>query len=237
MVTNLTRPNPELNRKSYYSARCVSWIKLAVNMFDGEKIRIIESMPEGDAIVVIWLKLLTMAGKTNDNGLVYLSEGIPYSEDNLAIILNKPVTTVQLALAMLKRYGLIGKDDAGIRILNWEGQQNTEALERIRENQRIASANYRQRKRKTKLITQGKDRSYDASYNVITQNKRENKKKINNTFSDTRKTEDTLLLLRENVPQNTTSVRAATLDASQHVHNASGCVQMHPTNLAKGVCE
>ena len=36
----------------------VKWIKLAVDMFDNRKIRQIETLPDGDGIIVIWVKLL-----------------------------------------------------------------------------------------------------------------------------------------------------------------------------------
>ena len=32
----------------------VKWIKLSVNMFDDEKIKLIKTMPEGDKIIVIF---------------------------------------------------------------------------------------------------------------------------------------------------------------------------------------
>lgn len=32
-------------------------------MFDDEKIRIIESMPDADTILICWIKLLSLAGK------------------------------------------------------------------------------------------------------------------------------------------------------------------------------
>ena len=32
----------------------INWIKLRVDMFDDDKIKIIQSMPEGDAILVVW---------------------------------------------------------------------------------------------------------------------------------------------------------------------------------------
>ena len=41
----------------------IKWIKLSVDMFDDEKIKLLEKMPEGDTMIVIWCKLLTMAGK------------------------------------------------------------------------------------------------------------------------------------------------------------------------------
>ena len=46
----------------------VKWIKVSVDMFTNRKIRMIESMENGDALLVIWFKLLTLAGQINDGG-------------------------------------------------------------------------------------------------------------------------------------------------------------------------
>ena len=46
----------------------VKWIKITTNMFEDEKVDFIESLPEADTILVIWIKLLTLAGKCNANG-------------------------------------------------------------------------------------------------------------------------------------------------------------------------
>ena len=47
----------------------VKWIKLATDIFDNRKIKLIERMPDGDSLIVIWLKLLCLAGTVNDSGL------------------------------------------------------------------------------------------------------------------------------------------------------------------------
>ena len=41
-------------------------------------------MPEGNAIVVTWFQILCLAGETNDNGLVYITKDIPYTEETLS---------------------------------------------------------------------------------------------------------------------------------------------------------
>ena len=61
----------------------VRWIKLAADIFDNRKIRQIEALPDGDAIIVIWLKLLCLAGTINDGGLIYFTREIPYTEEHL----------------------------------------------------------------------------------------------------------------------------------------------------------
>ena len=55
----------------------VKWIKIVTDIFDDEKILLIESMPESDGIIVIWFKLLCLAGKQNNNGVFLINERIP----------------------------------------------------------------------------------------------------------------------------------------------------------------
>ena len=85
----------------------VKWIKLDVNMFDNRKIKMIETMPDGDTIVCIWLKILCLAGNTNDCGNVYFTPGIPYTDQMLAAQLNRPLSTVQMALSVFEQFGMI----------------------------------------------------------------------------------------------------------------------------------
>lgn len=133
----------------------VKWIKLSTQMFEDEKIKLIEQMPEADTILIIWVKLLSQAGKANANGYIYLSENIPYTDEMLATIFNRPLNTVRMALETFKAFGMIEIDDEHfINISNWEKHQNVAGLERIREQNRIRKQ--RQRK-KAKLAEPKKD--------------------------------------------------------------------------------
>ncbi|MBU5424977.1 phage replisome organizer N-terminal domain-containing protein [Tissierella pigra] len=126
----------------------VKWIKITTNMFEDEKIDFIESLPEADAILVIWVKLLTQAGKCNSNGYIFLTENIPYDENMLAHKFKKPVNTIKLALSTLERLGMIQLDEKGyISITNWEKHQNIEGLEKIREQTRKRVAKYREKQK------------------------------------------------------------------------------------------
>src|SRR5690625_2482522 len=132
----------------------VKWIKLSVAMFEDEKIRLIEQMPDADTILVIWVKLLSQAGKTNSSGYIFLSENIPYTDEMLATIFNRPVSTVRLALNTFVQFGMISIDeDHFIEISNWEKHQNIEGMERIRDQTRQRV----QRHRKKKKMLQNKD--------------------------------------------------------------------------------
>lgn len=128
----------------------VKWIKLSTNMFDDEKIRIIEQMPDADTILIIWIKLLSQAGKTNASGYIYLNENIPYTDEMLSTIFNRPISTVRLALKTFKSFGMIEIDDYQyLSVTNWEKHQNIEGLEKIRKQNRIRKQKEREKKRLT----------------------------------------------------------------------------------------
>lgn len=116
----------------------VKWIKLVTNIFDNRKIRMIESMPEGYAIIVTWLKLLCLAGNINDTGMVYFTKELPYTDQMLATQFNIPLTTVQLALKTFEQFGMIEVVDNILCISNWEKYQNVDRLTEIREYNRLA---------------------------------------------------------------------------------------------------
>ena len=61
----------------------VKWIKITTDIFDDEKILMIEAMPSADSIIVIWFKLLTFAGKQNNDGVFLMSERIAYTDEML----------------------------------------------------------------------------------------------------------------------------------------------------------
>ena len=126
----------------------VKWIKLSTQMFEDEKIKLIEQMPDADTILIIWVKLLSQAGKANANGYIYLSETIPYTDEMLATIFNRPLNTVRMALQVFKQFGMIDIDDEQfINISNWEKHQNIAGLDKIREQNRKRVAKHREIKR------------------------------------------------------------------------------------------
>lgn len=126
----------------------VKWIKLSTQMFDDEKIRLIEGMPEADSILIIWIKLLSQAGKTNANGYIYLSETIPYNDEMLSTIFNRPLNVVRLALTVFKQFGMIEIDENDfLSISNWEKHQNIQGLEKIKEDTRKRVQKHRENKR------------------------------------------------------------------------------------------
>lgn len=124
----------------------IKWIKINVSMFDDEKIKFIETLPESDTILVIWMKLLTQAGKCNAGGYVMLTENIPYTDEMLSSLFNRPLNTVRLALQTFEKLEMIEWDEHGIELTNWEKHQNIEGLDKIREQNRLRQQKHRQQK-------------------------------------------------------------------------------------------
>lgn len=81
----------------------VQWIKITTDIFDDEKIQLIESMPEGDTLIVIWFKILVLAGKQNNSGILSLGNKVYYTEEMLSTVFRRKATSVKLALSMIER--------------------------------------------------------------------------------------------------------------------------------------
>ena len=115
----------------------VKWIKLTTDMFDNRKIKHLRKLPDGNSIVLIWVMLLTMAGRCNASGMIFLTENIPYTPKMLADELGFEENTVKLALEALERFQMIVTDSGFFAIAGWEEYQNIEGMEKIREQNRI----------------------------------------------------------------------------------------------------
>ena len=123
----------------------VKWIKITTDIFDNCKIKHLRRLPEGNSIVLIWIMLLTMAGRCNSGGMIFLTENIPYTPKMLADELDFEENTVKLALDALERLGMIVSDSEYFAIAGWNDHQNTEGLEKIREQTRKRVAKHRER--------------------------------------------------------------------------------------------
>ena len=129
----------------------VKWIKLDNDIFNNRKIRQIEKMPDGDSLIVIWFKILTLAGHVNDGGFIYITKDIPYTDQLLATEFDRPLATVQMALQVFKQFGMIDLYSNILHVSNWEEYQNVDGLEKIREQNRIRKQNQRDREKQALL--------------------------------------------------------------------------------------
>lgn len=138
----------------------VKWIKITTDLFDDEKILIIESMPSADSIIVIWFKLLTFAGKQNNNGVFIMSNRIAYTDELLSAIFRRDVKLIRLALDAFVSLGMIEIIDNVITIPNWNKHQTLDSYEKKKERDRL----YQQERRANQraLIAQSSDKSSDS---------------------------------------------------------------------------
>jgi predicted phage replisome organizer len=135
----------------------VKWIKIVTDMFNHRKIKQIESMPDCDAVLVIWVKLLCLAGSINENGAIIFTGEVPYTDEMLAQEFGRPVNTIRMALAIFEKYEMIEIVDNIYCISNWKKYQSTEKLEQIREKTRQRVAKYRENKRIPEQISEKQD--------------------------------------------------------------------------------
>ena len=128
-------------------ANDIKWIKITTDMFDNRKIKHLRRLPEGNNIVLIWVMLLTMAGRCNANGMIFLTENIPYTTKMLADELDFEENTVQLALKALEQLGMITTNSDFFYITGWAEHQNIEGMDKIREQTRQRVARHREKQK------------------------------------------------------------------------------------------
>ena len=129
----------------------VKWIKIVTDVFDDEKILMIESMPEADGMIVIWFKLLCLAGKQNNSGVFQMGQ-MPYTDEMFSTIFRRPLNTVRLALKTFEQFGMIEIINNTVTIPNWGKHQNIDQIEARNAYMKNYMREYRE---KQKLISSG----------------------------------------------------------------------------------
>ena len=138
----------------------VKWIKITTDVFDDEKILLIESLPDAYSIIVVWFKLLCLAGKQNNSG-VFMMGQIAYTDKMLATIFRMKESSVTMALQTFQQFGMIEIIDGVITIPNWNKHQTLDAYEKKKERDRI----YQQERRAAQkaLISGSSEKSSDSN--------------------------------------------------------------------------
>lgn len=175
----------------------VKWIKIVTDIFDDEKMLLIESLPGADSIIVIWFKLLCLAGKNNNSGVFLLNDRIPYTDEMLATIFRKEVNTVRFALKTFNDFGMIELIDNVITIPNWSKHQTLDAYEKRKERDRLYQ---REKRAKQKLLITSAEASTDNSSDVAPLEKEREEEKdidIDNISKDILSSNKLLLVIEE----------------------------------------
>ncbi|AOR24979.1 phage replisome organizer N-terminal domain-containing protein [Clostridium taeniosporum] len=100
-------------------------VKLRVDMYNDTKFKIIDTMEDRDLIHYIWTRLLTLAGKVNLEGDLYLSKSIPYTVETLALEFNRSAKKVKLALKVFMDLEMVELIEGNVyRVRNFAKHQN-----------------------------------------------------------------------------------------------------------------
>lgn len=142
----------------------VKWIKIATDIFDDEKILLIEDLPDAYAIITVWFKLLCLAGKKNNGGVFLMNDKIPYTDKMLATIFRMNESTVKLALNAFEQFKMIEIVEGIITIPNWNKHQTLDAYERKKERDRLYQEERRAKQRA--LIEKSSDKSSERTSDV-----------------------------------------------------------------------
>ena len=125
----------------------VKWIKLATKLPDNRKIKQIRKLPNGDTIALMWVFLMCLAGETNDEGMVYFTPEIPFTDEMLADQFDIDINTIRLGLTTFQRFGMIEIVDSVICLSHWEKWQAVDGLAVIREQTRKRVAKHREKQK------------------------------------------------------------------------------------------
>lgn len=182
----------------------IKWIKITTDIFDDEKICLIDALPDPDAILVIWFKILTLAGKHNSNGLLMMTDKVHYTDEMLATIFRRPLNTVRMAIGIFEQFGMIEIIDGIISLPNWEKHQNVDGMEKIKEQTRNRVAKYRKKQKNLALgnvtgnvtVTDGNALEEDEDKNKNRLDEDKNKNRITTTTSSSGSEENILELFQ-----------------------------------------
>ena len=132
----------------------VKWIKITTDMFDNRKIKAIRKLPEGNNIILIWVMLLSLAGRCNASGMIFLTANIPYTNKMLSDELEFKESVICIALDTLEKFGMITRDEnLFISVNNWAEYQSVDGMDKIREQTRERVRDFREREKQKKLTS------------------------------------------------------------------------------------
>lgn len=121
--------------KKYY------YMRLKENFFDQDEMKVVESLPDGYLYSNILLKMYLSSLK--NDGKLMLNQFIPYNAEMIASVTRHSVGTVEKALTLFERLGLIEVMDNGaiymLNIQNYIGKSTNEADRKREFDRRIAN--------------------------------------------------------------------------------------------------
>lgn len=152
----------------------MQWIKVFTDIFSNPKMQLLLRERDGDTFFRVWIQLLTLAGTSELDGKIMLSETTQMSVESLAAITHKSYKKIQNILNKLIHYEMIICEDNIYRIKNWDKYQSADKYLKTLEQNRERQRRFREKNKEDDNVnvTLGNDTE---------ENKKEKKKTENNT--------------------------------------------------------
>ncbi len=128
----------------------VQWVKLSTGLFESPKILRLRLLPQGDKRVLLWIMLLVLAGKANQNGGLFVTENMPYDLKLLAKKTDLGPKFLAETLEHFVRLNMIKEEDGIWYVRNWEKYQSVERLEHLKELNRARVKKFADKKKAEK---------------------------------------------------------------------------------------
>ena len=131
----------------------VKWIKLIVGMFDGMSFKKIKKAKIGgesfrDKLTAVWFELMDFAGRCNHDGAFISPREIPFYElSDIATMIDREEEELRLCMAFFIKEGMISVIDDVYMLSNWSEYQNTDGLEKIKQQNRLRQAKFKQKQK------------------------------------------------------------------------------------------
>lgn len=112
--------------KKYY------WLKLNEHFFSQVTIKYLRKLPQGDTVVIVYLKLLLVSLKSN--GVIYLRGIYSSIEDEVALLIDEDAMAVRLTLQALNKVNLIeqGTEEGVIQMTDFQEMVGSESDSAVR---------------------------------------------------------------------------------------------------------
>jgi len=153
------------------------FVELRVDMYEDTKFKIIDMKPERDLINYVWTRFITLAGKVNLEGELYLSKNIQYTMETLAIEFNRSIDQLKLALNVLMELEMIELTDDNIyRVKNFTKHQNIKVKEKNKAKDKEEDIKMEEALVKESSRSEIEEKNYKESEDKISQIQKESVK-------------------------------------------------------------
>ena len=125
----------------------VYWLKLNANFDNDERVVWLEGQRGGEAAAYYYVKLNCIAARCNQEGGIYVAEGLPHNAKTLANKWNCKEVKVKKSLDLLVEAKLLEIYDGVYFIADWCELQSTAKLDEIREYERLRKQKFRERQK------------------------------------------------------------------------------------------